>query len=194
LKSKVIFFATGNIHKFNEARVVLAEHGLAAAMLRMKGVEIQSDSLQEIAAASARNAFEESHLPLIVEDAGLFVDALKGFPGPYAAYVYKTVENAGLLKLMENVKNRKATFRSAIAFCDNDSGKTVCFEGETTGEITTQERMLSFQLAFGFDPIFQPDGSHKTFAEMPIAEKNSLSHRAKALNKFAQWYAVQNSL
>jgi XTP/dITP diphosphohydrolase len=188
MKGKVVFFATGNIHKFSEARVVLADQGLAAAMLRMKGLEIQSDSLAEIAADSARNAFKESHLPLIVEDAGLFVDALRGFPGPYAAYVYKTVENAGLLKLMENVENRKATFRSAIAYCDSDLGKTVCFEGETTGEITTQERMLSFQSAFGFDPIFQPEGSSKTFAEMSIVEKNGFSHRAMALRKFAAWY------
>jgi XTP/dITP diphosphohydrolase len=188
LKGKMVFFATGNIHKFNEARVVLAQHGLAAGMLREKALEIQSDSLTEIASASAVDAYKRCHLPLIVEDAGLFVEALKGFPGPYAAYVYKTVENAGLLKLMENVKNRKATFRSAIAYCDGESGKTVCFLGETKGEITTQERQKDFKSAFGFDPIFQPQGSKKTFAEMTLEEKNGFSHRAQAVNKFAEWY------
>jgi XTP/dITP diphosphohydrolase len=188
LKGKVVFFATGNVHKFNEARVVLAEQGLAGGMLRAKAVEIQSDSLTEIASASAVDAYKRCHLPLIVEDAGLFVDALKGFPGPYAAYVYKTVENAGILKLMKNVRTRKATFRSAIAYCDSDTGRTVCFEGETAGEITTKERMMSFQSAFGFDPIFQPLGNTKTFAEMTIGEKNCLSHRAQAVRKFAEWY------
>jgi XTP/dITP diphosphohydrolase len=188
LKGKVVFFATGNVHKFNEARVVLAEHDLAGGMLRAKAVEIQSDNLIEIASASALDAYKRCHLPLIVEDAGLFVDALKGFPGPYAAYVYKTVENAGILKLMKNIKNRKATFRSAIAYCDSDTGRIVCFEGETTGEITTQERMMSFKSAFGFDPIFQPLGNTKTFAEMTIEEKNCLSHRAQAVRKFAEWY------
>ncbi len=189
LRGKMVFFATGNIHKFNEARVVLAEHGLAAGMLREKAVEIQSDSLTEIASGSAVDAYKRCHLPLIVEDAGLFVEELKGFPGPYAAYVYKTVANAGLLKLMEKIQYRKATFRSAIAYCDNESGKTVCFEGETVGYITLKERMASFESAFGFDPIFQPFGSTKTFAEMTIEEKNGFSHRAQAIHKFAEWYS-----
>jgi XTP/dITP diphosphohydrolase len=188
LKGKMVFFATGNIHKFNEARVVLAKHGLAAGMLRVKAEEIQSDSLAKIAAASAVDAYNRCHLPLIVEDAGLFVEVLNWFPGPYAAYVYKTVGNAGLLKLMGNVQNRKATFKSAIAYCDNDSGKIMCFEGEATGEITTQEKQKNAQSAFGFDPIFQPAGSMKTFAEMTIEEKNCFSHRAQAVSKFAQWY------
>jgi XTP/dITP diphosphohydrolase len=189
LKGKTVFFATGNIHKFREARILLAQHGLAVGMLRVKAVEIQSDNLSEIAAASAVDAYKRCHLPLIVEDAGLFVEELKGFPGPYAAYVYKTVENAGLLKLMEKVRNRKATFQSAIAYCDSESGKTVCFEGETIGEITIKERMVSFESAFGFDPIFQPMGSAKTFAEMSIEEKNGFSHRAQAVHKFAEWYS-----
>jgi XTP/dITP diphosphohydrolase len=189
LRGKTVFFATGNIHKFREARIVLAQHGLAVGMLRVKAVEIQSDNLSEIAAASAVDAYKRCHLPLIVEDAGLFVEELKGFPGPYAAYVYKTVENAGLLKLMEKVRNRKATFQSAIAYCDSESGKTVCFEGETIGEITIKERMVSFESAFGFDPIFQPMGSAKTFAEMSIEEKNGFSHRAQAVHKFAEWYS-----
>jgi len=191
LKGKVIFFATGNIHKFNEARIVLAEHGLAAGMLRMKGVEIQSDSLAEIAGTSALGAYKQTHLPVIVEDAGLFIDALKGFPGPYAAYVYKTIGNAGLLKLMSNLLSRDATFRSAIAYCDNDSGAVSCFEGEAKGKITTSQHKGESS-AFGFDPIFQPEGANKTFAEMTLEQKNRYSHRAKAINKFAEWYKEQH--
>ncbi len=191
LKGKVVFFATGNIHKFNEARTVLAKYGLAAGMLRAKAVEIQSDSLTEIASASAADAYQRCHLPLIVEDAGLFVDALKGFPGPYAAYVYKTIGNRGLLKLMENLKDRKATFRSAIAYCDSETGKITCFTGETQGEITIKQRMTDSKSAFGFDPIFQPNGSSKTFAEITLKEKNAVSHRAQAVSKFAEWYLKQ---
>ena len=188
LKGKVIFFATGNIHKFNEARIVLSQHGLAAGMLRLKGMEIQSDNLAEIAASSALQAYKKCHLPVIVEDAGLFVDALKGFPGPYAAYVYKTIGNEGLLKLMKGEKNRKATFRSAIAYCNSEIDDVFCFEGEAIGELTLQERVTNKKSAFGFDPIFQSEGSDKTFAEMEIAEKNCYSHRAKALHQFAQCY------
>ncbi len=100
--SKVVFFATGNINKFNEARSILSPYGISVGMLRMKGDEIQSDSLKEIAQTSAINAFKRTNLPIFVEDAGLFINALSGFPGPYAAYIYKTIHNSGILKLMEN--------------------------------------------------------------------------------------------
>jgi XTP/dITP diphosphohydrolase len=188
LEGRVIFLATGNFHKFNEARRVLAEHGIAAAMLRVKNVEIQSDSLEEIAKTSVIEAFKRCHLPVIVEDAGLFVDALKGFPGPYAAYVYRTISNPGLLKLMENVKDRSATFRSVIAYYD-DHGEPICFEGEVTGTIAHDEIWGNLKTGFGFDPIFQPSGSEKTFAEMAIEEKNGFSHRANAIRKFAAYYS-----
>ncbi|MCW4018616.1 MAG: XTP/dITP diphosphatase [Candidatus Bathyarchaeota archaeon] len=191
LKGKVVFFATGNIHKFNEARAVLTQHGLSAGMLRAKTVEIQSGSLTEIAVASAQDAYKRCHLPLIVEDAGLFIDALKGFPGPYAAYVYKTLGNKGLLKLLENVQDRKATFRSAIAYCDSETDEIICFLGEVSGTITPEERARDSESAFGFDPIFQPEASSRTFAEMTLQEKNGVSHRARALHKFAEWYLKQ---
>ncbi|MCK4483147.1 non-canonical purine NTP pyrophosphatase, partial [Candidatus Bathyarchaeota archaeon] len=116
LKGRVIFFATGNIHKFDEARKVLAEYKIAVGMLRVKALEIQSDSLEEIAKRSVLDASKRCNLPLIVEDAGLFIDVLNGFPGPYAAYAYRTIGNKGLLKLMENVENRKARFHSVIAY------------------------------------------------------------------------------
>ena len=88
---------------------------------------------------------------------------------------------------MENTLERQATFCSAIAYCDNDSGAVTCFYGEATGKITTTQRKGE-KSAFGFDPIFLPDGSNKTFAEMTLEEKNIFSHRAKAIHKFAEWY------
>jgi XTP/dITP diphosphohydrolase len=187
LEGRVIFLATGNFHKFDEARRILDEYGIAAAMLRVKALEIQSGSLTEIAKTSVLDAFDRCHLPVIVEDAGLFVDALKGFPGPYAAYVYKTISNPGMLKLMENADDRKATFRSAIAYHDGQA-EPVCFEGEAVGRIANDEIWGSLRTGFGFDPIFQPEGSEKTFAEMTIEEKNVFSHRAHAIRKFAEWY------
>ncbi|MCW4045918.1 MAG: XTP/dITP diphosphatase [Candidatus Bathyarchaeota archaeon] len=187
LQGKVIFFATNNMHKFNEAHRILAQHKIAAGMLRVKALEIQNDMLADIAIASAIDAFTRCRLPIIVEDAGLFINALNGFPGPYAAYVYKTIGNAGLLKLMANVDERKATFKSAIAYYDGHAAP-LCFEGEAAGIITLKERVGNGKSGFGFDPIFQPVGSPKTFAEMTLEEKNGFSHRAKAINKFAQWY------
>jgi XTP/dITP diphosphohydrolase len=190
LKGKVVFFATGNVNKFNEARSILGAYGIAVGMLKLKGDEIQSESLQEIAENSVQYAFKKSGLPIFVEDAGLFIDALSGFPGPYAAYVYKTIHNSGIMKLMVGVKDRQATFRSVISYCDETLSKTKSFLGESKGEITTAERREQGKSGFGFDPIFQPEGSTKTFAEMTIAEKNGYSHRANAIRKFAEWYTA----
>jgi XTP/dITP diphosphohydrolase len=189
LPRKVVFFATGNINKFNEARSILSQHSLAVGMLRLKGDEIQSDSLKDIAKKSVLNAYQRCRLPVFVEDAGLFINALSGFPGPYAAYVYKTIHNGGILKLMENQNDRQAQFQSVIAYCDDQTPcEPECFCGESSGEITAAERKPKGKSAFGFDPIFQPHGSGKTFAEMAIEEKNGYSHRAMAIQKFAEWY------
>lgn len=188
LKGRFIFFATGNIHKFNEARKVLAEYKVAVGMLRAKALEIQSDSLEEIVKTSVVDAFKKCNLPLIAEDAGLFVDSLNGFPGPYAAYAYKTIGNKGLLKLMENTKKRKAKFRSVIAYYSAELKSPICFKGEVLGEIMGQERRGKRESGFGFDPVFKPVKSNKTFAEMTTVEKNRYSHRAQALREFVEWY------
>ena len=188
LKGRVIFFATNNANKFNEARRVLGEYGVAVGMLRIKSLETQSDSLEEIAEASVADAFKKANLPLIVEDAGLFVEALNGFPGPYAAYVYRTIGNKGLLQLMNKKENREAKFKSVIAYLSKELERPTCFHGEVAGKITMKEKREEHSSGFGFDPIFCPSDYDRTFAEMSMAEKNTLSHRAKALRKFAQWY------
>lgn len=188
LKGRVIFFVTNNIHKFNEARKVLAEDGITVGMLKIKTFEIQSDSLEEIAKTSVLQAFKKCHLPIIVEDAGLFIDALNGFPGPYSSYIYRTIGNKGLLKLMKNIKNRKAKFHSVIAYYSSELKSPICFKGKANGEITEKERKGNYKSGFGFDPVFRPTKSKKTFAEMTIVEKNKYSHRAKALRRFSEWY------
>lgn len=186
LKGKVAFFVTTNFHKFNEARRVLAEHGVAAALLRIEAIEVQNDDLEEIAEASVRDAVEKSGLPVLVEDAGLFIGVLKGFPGPYSSYVYQTLGTKGVLKLMEGIAKRNAYFCSVVAFYSPERASPKCFHGKVEGEITLKERGNQ---GFGFDPIFEPKGGvGKTFAEMTTTEKNRFSHRAQALRKFAAWY------
>jgi XTP/dITP diphosphohydrolase len=182
---KLIFFATGNFYKFNEARKVLSNYNIATAMLKIKKVEIQDNCLENIARESALNAANNCHLPIIVEDAGLFIETLKNFPGPYSKYVFETIGLKGILKLLTNHKNRKAKFRSVIAFCSPEL-ELKYFHGIVEGKITER---ITGELGFGFDPIFKPlDKPHETFGEMNEEEKNQLSHRAKSLKKFAQWY------
>ena len=181
---RVVFFVTSNIHKFDEARKVLAEYKVATAMLRVEAVEIQDDSIEKIAKASASDAVEKCGLPIIVEDAGLFIETLKGFPGPFSSYAYRTIGTRGILELMKNIEKREAYFRSVVAFSSPDEPPTT-FQGKIDGKISRGERGRS---GFGFDPIFSPSGQDRTFAEMTTEEKNRYSHRAQALRSFAQWY------
>ena len=185
-RGKVAYFVTSNVHKFQEARRVLSEYKIATAKLKVGAIEIQDDNLENIAKFSALDAVKNCGLPIFVEDAGLFVEALNGFPGPYSAYVYRTVGTKGILKLMKNIKNRSAYFQSVIAFSSPEE-KPTCFHGKVKGKISLQERGTS---GFGYDPIFEPSkGDGRTFAEMTTAQKNLFSHRAEALRKFAEWYS-----
>lgn len=188
-KGRVVFFATGNIHKFHEARSVLSKYNIAVAMLNLDTVEIQADNIETIAKASASDAARKSGLPVFVEDAGLFIKALNGFPGPYSNYVYRTIGTKGILKLMEKISQRNAYFHSVIAFCNPyEEKEPLCFQGRIDGKLTYKERGKQ---GFGFDPIFEPEaGNRETFAQMTTEEKNRYSHRARALRKFAVWYRL----
>jgi len=186
-KGRVAFFVTSNIHKFNEARRVLAEYKIATAMLKMETVEIQDDDIEKIAKATATDAVNKCSLPVIVEDAGLFIKALNGFPGPYSSYVYRTIGTKGILELMKSRTKRDALFKSVVAFCSPEEPPR-CFHGRAEGNISLEARG---NLGFGFDPIFEPSaGSGKTFAEMTLIDKNKHSHRGEAMRKFGRWYTL----
>ncbi len=185
----IVFFVTGNAHKFHEACNVLSKHNISTVMLNIDAVEIQDDDLKKIATVSAKDAAQRSGLSVFVEDAGLFIKALKGFPGPYSNYIYRTIGTKGILKIMEKTTRREAYFQSVIAYCNpNEKTELLCFEGRVDGEITSKARGSR---GFGFDPIFEPEAEKgKTFAQMTTEHKNIYSHRAQALRKFAKWYAV----
>jgi XTP/dITP diphosphohydrolase len=183
---KVVFLVTGNVHKYIEARLVLAECGLSTAMINVDTIEIQANTIESVAKASAIDAVKKCCLPLIVEDSGLFVETLNGFPGPYSSYAFETVGTGGILGMMRDVKNRRASFQSVIAFATPRQKSLRLFHGRVEGRIAEK---VKGKKGFGFDPIFIPKGvKGKTFAEMSVGEKNKHSHRAKALRAFAEWY------
>jgi XTP/dITP diphosphohydrolase len=185
-RGKVVYFVTSNIHKFLEASRILSEYNIATAMLRVEAVEIQDDSLENIAKYSVNDAVKRCGLSVFVEDSGIFVDALKGFPGPYSRYIHDTVGIGSIITLMENVENRAAHFRSVVAFGSPEE-QPVCFVGKVEGKISLRKRGTG---GFGYDPIFVPlEGDGRTFGEMTMEEKNRFSHRAEALRLFAEWYS-----
>lgn len=141
--------------------------------------ELRHADVGEIARGKAEFAYQALSRPLITDDTGLFIDALNGFPGSYAAYVHDTIGNAGVLKLMGGVENRSARFETAIAFAREDGIRV--FRGELFGTIVAPRG----EEGFGYDPIFEHDG--RTLAEIPLSEKSRISHRARALDAFRAW-------
>ncbi|WP_456421801.1 XTP/dITP diphosphatase [Thermococcus sp.] len=174
-------FITSNPGKVEEAREYFKPLGVEVYQLRIEYPEIQADTLEEVAEYGAKWLAEKIEGPFFLDDSGLFIDALRGFPGVYSAYVYKTLGYLGILKLLEGEMNRSAHFKSVIAYWD---GELHIFTGRVDGEITTEPRGKG---GFGFDPVFKPRGFDKTFAEMTTEEKNKISHRGRALRAFAQW-------
>jgi len=185
MSGNILYFATGNAAKVKEIRAILQGLPVAIVQIDAKGKEIQSDFLEEIANESADRASNEKELPLFVEDSGLFIDSLHGFPGPYTSYAFKTIGLPGVLTLLRGIVKREALFRSVVAFC-RPHERPVSFTGDAFGSIATTERG---DKGFGFDPAFEPAGGDgRTFAEMTMQEKNLLSHRAKAMCAFVKWY------
>jgi XTP/dITP diphosphohydrolase len=182
----IVNFVTTNVHKFEEAQNLLANFYISIAKLDVEAVEIQDDHLENIAKYSALDAVKNCGLPVFVEDAGLFIDDLKGFPGPYSKFVFETVGVEGVLQLMRGLKNRNARFESVICYVGPNEEPT-CFVGKVEGKISLG---LQGDCGFGYDPIFIPlEGDGRTFAEMSLTEKNNYSHRARALKQFAKWYS-----
>jgi len=177
-----LYIATSNRHKVEEIELALAPYGIMVVQVPLAKLEIQSSDLEEIALTAARS-LREMDAPVAVEDAGLFIRALRGFPGPYSHYVYETIGIRGVLRLLEGVSDRRASFVSVIAVKMPD-GRTLAFRGEVEGTITSEPRG---ERGFGFDPIFQPLGSSRTFAEMTVEEKNACSHRARAAKALADF-------
>ncbi|TGC11364.1 XTP/dITP diphosphatase [Methanolobus halotolerans] len=176
-----IVFVTGNKGKFGEAKEILAVKGIEVIQNRDGYPELQEDELEPIAAYGAKWAAEKLGMPVMVDDSGLFIKALKGFPGPYSAFVEEKLGNGRVLKLMEDEKDRTATFKSVIGYCEPGSEPKV-FTGTVEGKISYEERGTG---GFGYDPIFDYNG--KTFGELGNEEKNKVSHRRRAIDNFFEW-------
>jgi len=143
--------------------------------------ELRSEDVTEISRQKAHYAFDHLRSPLIVDDTVFCIDVVKGFPGPYAAYVLHTIGTTGILKIMKDVEDRNAHFTTAIAFADSDGIRV--FTGTINGRIVKIPRGRE---GFGYDPIFEVGG--RTLAELTIGEKNKISHRALALTAFRDWF------
>jgi XTP/dITP diphosphohydrolase len=173
----MIYFVTSNKGKMTEAQAIFGN----LVQKNIGYTEIQTDRLEEVVAFGMKEVVARLNGPVMIEDAGLFIDGLKGFPGVYSAYVFQTLGNEGILRLMDGIDERKAAFKSVVGYAEPGM-EPVTFQGEMKGRIGFQPRGTG---GFGYDPIFYV--GEKSLGEMSLDEKNRISHRAKSMRALKGW-------
>jgi len=190
-----LIFATNNKHKIREISDLLDNRfnvlGLADVSIT-EDIPEDADSLADNALFKARYVHERTGLNVFADDTGLEVDALDGAPGVYSARYAGTSKSPEdniikLLKELTGVENRKAKFRTVIALIFDN--REYLFEGTVEGRIIETKRGTG---GFGYDPVFMPEGYDRTFAEIPLSEKNKISHRARAMKKLISFLEQQH--
>ncbi len=192
-----IVFATHNAHKVSEVQAVLgSEYQLVTATEAGITEEIPEaqPTIEGNALQKARYVYEHTGLNCFADDTGLEVEALNGAPGVYSAryageHVSYADNNVLLLKNLAGCENRKARFRTVIALIVD--GKEYLFEGRVEGTIATEPHGEG---GFGYDPLFVPEGSQLTFAEMSSEAKNKISHRGRAVAKLVAFLHGKEAL
>lgn len=188
IDQNIIYFVTGNIHKYNEISAFFKKENLNYIFKQkiITTIEVQAESIKEIALYKLESIKGQVNGSYFIEDAGFFVDApLNGFPGVYSSYVMKTLGNKGILRLIDDFEKTQAHFTSVIALYFKPLDKNLIFEGDVYGRVSKTIRGSG---GFGFDPIFLPNVMpDNTFAELTTDEKNKISHRGKAWRKFTKF-------
>ena len=164
---KKITYVTGNWYKIMSAKRILEPLGIEVENVKMETTEIQANTIEEVAKYSAKEASEKLKCTVLKNDTGLCIDALKGFPGPYTHYVDEKIGEDGILKLLDGVENRKASFIEAFAYCEYGK-EPIVFKSITTGTIELEK---SGTYGWSWDYIFIPNGYDKTMANYPDDER-----------------------
>lgn len=181
-----IVFVTGNKGKFAEVRDILRAFEIEAIQDKDGYPELQEDELEPIAAYGAEYVANKLNMPVMVDDSGIFIKALNGFPGPYSRFVEDKLGNPRVLKMMKGEEDRTAYFKTVIGYCEPGQ-KPLVFPGIVEGKIAFEERGRE---GFGYDPIFEYEGL--TFGELGDIEKNKVSHRRRAIDKFLEWFSTRS--
>jgi len=160
----------------------MRERGYELERIKTTYPEIQADTLEDTIRPGLEWLMQRHSVPLMIDDSGLFIDALKGFPGVYSSYVFKTVGCDGILRLMEGIVDRSARFECCIGFM-TPGGEPHMSKGVAKGSISKSKAGTG---GFGYDPIFVPEGHSKTYAQFEVSEKNKISHRGRAIALFLE--------
>ncbi|KZT56916.1 Maf/Ham1 [Calocera cornea HHB12733] len=179
-----IVFVTGNKNKLKEVKAILSA-GPTPIEVGSQALDIPEiqGTTQDVSREKCRRAAELLGGPCITEDTALTFDAMHGLPGPYIKDFLQALGHAGLNTMLDGFPTRRATAICTFAYSPGPGGEPVLFEGHTRGAIVHARGPA----VFGWDPVFEVEGTGRTYAEMAPAEKNGLSHRSKALAKLREY-------
>lgn len=180
-----IIFATSNPEKLKEAQLSLAPYGYEVEGSEFAFYEPYDGTMEDIAKIKLSQLNIQLDIPVFVDDSGIFFDAYNNFPGVITKRVFRMIGYKGIEKLLIN-ENRRAYFKGVVVL--KWRGELKIFKGETYGSIIDKfPNNLPDDLKFPYDPIFKPESSELTFAEMTIEEKLKYSYRRKALDSMGEW-------
>jgi len=168
---KKLYFITGNAGKFTEAQSVISD----VEQIDLDLLEIQEIDARKIIEEKLREAVKNNSGEFFCEDTSLYINCLNGLPGPLIKWFLESIEDKGIFDLIERFDDKSAVAKTIMGYTDGDN--TVFFEGDVEGKIVAPRG----ENGFGWDKLFLPDGSDKTFGEMSLDEKNEFSMRKKAL-------------
>jgi len=183
MKSKNIYYITGNESKFKEAREILKNTGINLLKKDLEIDEIKSLDQEKVIKDKARKAFSKLKKPLIIDDVGIYFKIYNKFPGTFTRYLFEAIGFEGIEKLLMNV-NRIAYFK--ILLCYKDKKTEMIFEGILNGKITENTKSF-FNKDFQYDNIFIPENYNIPLSEIPLEERAKFSHRKKAFDKLIKW-------
>jgi XTP/dITP diphosphohydrolase len=179
-----LFFISNNIHKYHEIKSILRDRikNIELKFYKYNIIEIQEEKINKIAIEKSISAYNIVKKPIIIEDDGLFIKSLNGFPGQYSSFVFKSIGNRGIIKLLKGNSDRSAVFKSVFVY--NNGSIIKIFSGQIKGTISTTITTGGW----GFDPIFIPHKKNITFGKLSENNhKNVFSHRKIALDKVVKW-------
>lgn len=186
-----IIFATSNAGKATSLRYRLKRHGVDVAVDQqsLDLIEPQADTSREIARVKARQAWDQLHQPVVVDDSSFHITALNGFPGPYIKPMLQTVGIDGILRLMEGYDDRSAAFISSLVYIDEDGVEHIFDDDPYTGTIALTASTKKKAGAWSaLHQIFIPTGCNKVLAELSAdAHTNVQPERVDSYTRFAQW-------
>ncbi|WP_102401857.1 non-canonical purine NTP pyrophosphatase [Haloimpatiens massiliensis] len=185
---KTLVYVTGNDVKFNVALQVFTNTGIVLLQEKLSTPEIQSKNVQEVAIYSASWASKQLNKPVIVTDAGFYIEALNGFPGPFIKFVNEWFSAEDYINLMQEKNNRTIIIQDCLAYCCPD-GEPVVFTGSYRGKLANEPSRKS---GTSIEKIFIPEGYDRPISDIPQEEMISYWSNGEIMSKFKEYLLTKN--